>query len=201
MAPDTIPPIGTPPHHTLASGRHSPGRTASTAPMSSAQFTTIAAHIGREQIIDAAGRQWKFGRWDRSVWFEFLAWARTQLPNPLDKIRPVIEQLTSRQAALLAQNTEATTKEAELLAQHLDGIVRLAINESMSYLSVGSAPVADVVRSLEGTIKILWLLLRKHQPNVTEDDAFDIFDEVGLQNVQNLMNVASGEMPTAPGNA
>ena len=118
----------------------------------------IAMHVGREQEFTALGKRWKLGRLTRAVWDEFLAWARTVLPDPLDVIAAKVDRLP-----------EALQKQA----------VRDAIELSQNYLSPDSPAVRELLGSLPGSVRMLWLLLRKHQPQVTEDEAFEMLVEVG----------------------
>lgn len=111
-------------------------------------------HVGREQTEQALGERWTFGRWDRAVWADFFAYARTVLPNPVEVAAKSIDKLPQPAAEFL---------------------VRCALDKACSYLSVGSPEVQSFLSSIEGGSYLAYLLLRKHHPTLSEDDAFNVF--------------------------
>lgn len=139
----------------------------------------LAAHVGREQTFDAAGRTWKLSRWERRVWWELLEWARPQIPDPVESI-----------------------------AKHLDklppDVARYAVDKALAasriFLSINSPEVQSLIESLEGGVRTLYLLLREHQPEATEDDAYRIAISFGHEKLQRLFEVALGK-PAPSGSA
>jgi len=134
----------------------------------------LAAHIGRETEIRALGSTWRLGRWDRGVWRRFLDWAKTQLPDPLEEALKVVDRLKEPAASNLVQR---------------------ALAEKTTFLSIGSPRVAELLQSLEGGVYLLYLLLQKHHPGITEDDAMEIGMEYGLQKLQEKLDQAAGTAP------
>ena len=46
---------------------------------------------------------------------------------------------------------------------------------------------------------ILWLLLREHQPDTTEDESYRIALELGNKQLQGMLDLALGKLPEKPG--
>lgn len=132
----------------------------------------LATHVGREQTIEACGRVWRVSRWTRAVWAEWLAWARSVLPDPV----------------------EVALKHLDTIPPDLrDSWVRMALDRKLTFLSLGSPEVRTLLTSLEGTVRVLWILLKKYQPDATEDDAFDVAMELGQAELDALVKRVSGE--------
>src|SRR4051794_28355490 len=107
-------------------------------------------HVGRPQTVEALGRTFTLARWTRAVWGEFLDWARNKLPDPRKAAVEFLEVVDKKDAALR------------------DTIVREALAESLEYLSVNSPRVARLLDSLEGTTRLVYLLLKPAHPDATE---------------------------------
>jgi len=136
--------------------------------------------LGREQEIDVLGRRWKVGRWTMGVWRELLEWARPQIPNPLDAI---------------AKHLNSFSLDAQKYA------VDQALDASRSFLSIGSPEIQSVLNSLEGGVRLLWLLLKTHQQNATEDDAYQVAMALGRDRLAAILAAAMGKEGSPQGNA
>lgn len=134
-------------------------------------MSSISPWIGREQEFEALGQAWRFGRWERRVWWELLQWARPQVPNPLDLVKDVLPLLPPATAAAVAKE---------------------AIAASRTFLSVLSPEVKALIGSLEGSTQIVYLLLKDHHPKVSEDDAFRIVLSLG-DRLEGMLAIARGE--------
>jgi hypothetical protein len=134
----------------------------------------LAAHIGRESEIHALGTTWRIGRWDRGIWRKFLDWARTQLPDPVEEALKVVDRLPEKVANALVQK---------------------ALEEKTAFLSIGSPKVTALLQSMEGGIYLLYLLLQKNHPGITEDDAMEIVMEYGVERLQERFDQAAGVAP------
>lgn len=132
-------------------------------------------HIGKEQTVQALGQTWRLQRWSRAVWGEFLAWARTQLPDPLEVARRAMELWGK---------------------EHHQAIGQDALDRANSAISIGSKAVNELLESPEGACYLLFLLVKKHHPDVTQDQAMDILMEVGLEAMKKKFDGASGQAPT-----
>ncbi len=119
-------------------------------------------HVGREQTVEALGRTWKFGRWDRGVWADLFKFARQVLPNPVEVAFQAIEHLP-------AEPTNPALRAA------MEAVVSKALDKAASYISVASPEMRSLLASVEGNAHLVWLLVRKHHPEVTEDEAYELF--------------------------
>jgi hypothetical protein len=165
---------------------------------------SFATHVGREATIQALGRTWRLSRWTRRVWMEWLDWLRSRLPNPIEGLLRHIDQVVLKDADILRElqrkdeeerlqterynqaEQEQARREGRtpvlrrpvLLApqwrQNAEVLVRLALDQSMTYLSVNSPVAKSALESPEGISQLLYLLLREHHPEVTPDDAYEI---------------------------
>lgn len=135
-----------------------------------------ADHVGREAEVQALGQSWRLSRWDRGTWEDFLTWAKTRLPDPLD----------------VAKRAMAT------LPAHLhDAIVRHALDQAALAVTSSSPGVQALLNSVDGTVRVLWLLLRKHHPDVDEDTALLIAAEAGHEALRDAFERCSGRVPPA----
>lgn len=135
---------------------------------------SLATHVGRETTVEALGRTWRVGRWSRSVWEEFLAWARPRIPDPL----------------------EIASRHLDRFPPHMqEMLVRHACDRAADYLGASSPQVQQCLTSLEGSVHLLYLLLRRNHPEVTEDMAMDIAVEAGAAEVKKAFDAAAGRQP------
>lgn len=118
----------------------------------------IADHVGRESVVRALGRDWRVGRWTRGIWEEWLLWLKERTPDPMQLLLAKLDKFPDHLQA------EA---------------VRHAIDRSAEYMSPGSPVVNQALGSLEGNVRLFWLLLREHQPGITEDEALAVCVELG----------------------
>lgn len=135
------------------------------------------SHVGREQTITALGREWTLARWDRRVWADFLDWAKTVLPNPAAEAAAFL--------ALVPPSDEVTRR----------AIVAEALKCKMDYLSVASPRVVDLIGTLEGTTKLVAILLQKHQPGTTDETAYEIITSAGKDRMQDVLQACAGVLP------
>lgn len=163
-----------------------------------------AEHLGREQTVQVGSRSWTITRWDRSVWWDFLGWARTQIPDPLDAAEKVIAKLLERKADCLhrarAADLDGESARLHALADQFqaqaDSVFQGAMDKRANFLSVNSPEVGSLLRSLEGSVKLLHLLIVQHQPKATLDDAYELAAALG-QDLEQVIAVAAGKMPPA----
>jgi hypothetical protein len=139
----------------------------------------LARHVGREQeITDAQGRKWRLSRWTRGTWAALLEWARPRVPDRF---------------ALAKQALAA-------FPEHLhEGIAAHAVEAAAIPFGIGHPGVQAAVNGLEGTVHVVWLLLKPHHPDATEDDAFDLVMAIGFDEMERRLKKASGESPHEAG--
>jgi len=132
------------------------------------------AHLGRETEVQALGRTWKLARFDRATWRQWMDWAKTQLPDPVEEALRIIDRLPEKVAG---------------------EIVRKALDEKAIHLGLGSPKVNGLLGSVEGAAYLAYLLLRKYQPEAGEEEGWQIVLELGLKVMQEKFDQASGAVP------
>lgn len=107
-------------------------------------------HVGREQIINVGGKDYKLSRLRRKEWSAFHAWAEALLPNVLDVLASNIEKYPANLQPIMA--SEAVQ------------LVNEPIERRTSVL----------IDTPSGWAKIVHLLLQENHLDVTEDEAWDV---------------------------
>lgn len=134
--------------------------------------------IARETTIEVGGNTYRLARFDREILENFLDWADTKLPNPIAAIAGQLKGL------------DAETKEL---------VVRAAVEKASSRRCITNPDVQSLMRSFDGAYHLFYLLLHKHQPDLTEQEAGKIheacFEEHGPKYVDRKMSIVSGEVP------
>lgn len=173
-------------------------------------------HIGQEVEFPALGRTWRAARCTRrTVWKPVTAWARTMLPDPLaialkhiDRASELDETIMRRiQAADIeeAKKAKAANRQPSLLLKRYKPIADVMIEKAQEQAALlqcvasGSRAVNSVMDSLEGQTKILFHLLRPNHPDITEETADEILDEIGTPGYLEILLTTQGKRP-APKN-
>lgn len=167
----------------------------------------IAPHVGREHTVEALGQTWTAGRFDLAVWDKFLSWARTQLPDPMDVAERSCLRLAAQERRLVEElaATRGDAEKAELRGRIADlqaaqtHVARIGLDKGSSYLAVSSPEVTSLLGSPRGNAKALALLLAKHHPDVTEDEASLIALDAGPEQMRDLWAAVHGKQPASPG--
>lgn len=114
----------------------------------------MSDHVGREQTITVNGIAYRLGRLRRKEWSEFHNWAVSLLPNVLEILAGQIEKYPADlQRAMASQAVELVNEPIERRTQAL-------------------------LDTPSGWAKLMELLLREHQPSITEDEAWDVAVEL-----------------------
>lgn len=161
---------------------------------------------GREQELTALGKGWKLSVCNRHVWKAFAEFVQTVMPDPIRAVANVIEQVASADAAVLrglfAKDKEAKDAKrnevslADKYVQMAETITNVAIMKAAARMSFGSYEMLDLLRWPDAQCKMLFLLLRKHQPDISEDTADEILNEIGhLEGFKKLFVTACGQVP------
>lgn len=185
------------------------------------------SHIGREVEANALGRAWRFARWDRGVWVAFADWAKGKLPDPIEAMAKSIDQVAAADMLALRRLLEADQKakaryEADLAkctgdqeraalprpvtvadkyTSIADMLAQRALDKASSCVSFNSPEMQSLMTNPVGSGYIVWLLLRKHQPDVTEDTAFDVGMELAQRGeLPEIFNTTQGKVPPRPKN-
>ena len=140
--------------------------------------TGFGQHIGQEQTIKVNGRDWRLSRWTRAIWREWLEWAKKQIPDPVEECAKILDKFP---------------KDLQ------EKMVTWALEKKSRVLSLGSPEVNALFDDPEGTCHLLYLLLKKHQPDATEDDAMDVFNALGQEVLNKHFDLAAGVGKDNPG--
>jgi hypothetical protein len=113
-------------------------------------------HIGKETFVEVNNSRYKLSRYTRELDGEFTKWALEQLPDPIEQARtqirgfpPEVQQVIIKDALEQKRKRDAGVSDEVLLMKNSD----------------------------KGMWKILCLLFQKYNPELTERDVANIFDE------------------------
>ena len=148
----------------------------------------IAEYVGRETVVEALGKKWTVGRLTRSALADQLAWARKDLPNPVDEAIKQAEKIYASSLPDAIKDAQAN----QILAE--------AREAKRGHLSDESPDIQSRIQSFEGGVRLFWLILKTHHPDVTEDEAFAIAEEVGPEKLAAIFDRASGVAKDSLGN-
>lgn len=96
--------------------------------------------------------------------------------------------------------TKRLQQEVVALQGLQDRIIQGALTLAAEPVIIGAPRVAQLLRSPEGGMQLAWCMLRRHQPDVTRNDALEIFLELGPDRMQEYFDRAAGTSGAAPGN-
>jgi hypothetical protein len=117
-------------------------------------------YIGKETTVTIGGKKYTLSRLTRSVMREFAEWVHAHTPDPL---------------AMAAQYINEFPEDLQKL------LIQQAWNDTKGRMDVEGPEVRPAMNTIEGSTKLLQLLLQKHHPELTEDQVFDLalehFDE------------------------
>ncbi len=155
-----------------------------------------ASFRGRETTTEALGRTWKVSRWSLDRMDDFRDWAATQLPDPLEIAEKALLR-HQRQAWQIGNDKSLPDEErAFLLAanqERQERLARLAMEQATGYLSFLSPQVRTLLFDPRGSARLFLTLLREHQPEVTEEQAYQIGEAVGSKEQERIMAVTMGK--------
>ena len=100
-----------------------------------------------------AGR-WTLGRLELRITREFKQWIQERLADPLNK--EIFEFLPRDEQLARVKEQERITKD-------------------LKCFSLNSGLAREYLQTEEGAAKFLQLLLQRHHPDITEEEAFDVF--------------------------
>jgi hypothetical protein len=176
---------------------------------------SVAEHVGRECTFDALGKPWTASRWSRRVWNDFVEWAKPLVPDPLEVALRHVDAATLKDAEIVRRLRQADLVEevaakaegrppvmiAPLYSPIANDMVKAAQERAETYLHINSMAIQSVVKSLPGESYLFFLLLRKHQPTVTPDQAEEILEELPREEVNRILATASGTYKAPEKNA
>ena len=165
------------------------------------------SHVGREITIEALGKTWRFGRWTRKIWVDFTSWAKSQLPDPIEATIKNIDKLVLKDAAIVRElqiqdqaEIERAKKEnrqpvlmAPKYSQIAETLTSKALDKSASYLSFNSPEIESLLQSVPGSTYLFFLLLRQNHPDISEDEACEVFIGCSQEEVFKILSAVRGE--------
>jgi hypothetical protein len=135
--------------------------------------------IGKETVIEVGGKKYVISRFERHIADSFLTFVRKVTPDPLDLVR---EKLKGFPEAI----------------QHR--MIDKAMEKAARPIGYGSPEYQAVLSTPEGSYHLLYLLLKKHHPELSEKDVIALYDqsvaEHGFGYIERLMSEAEGTLPT-----
>jgi hypothetical protein len=148
----------------------------------------LMPHLGAEAKVQAFGQTWILARWTVSIWNDFLDWAKGKMPDPFAGL--------DRVAAMIP----ADASHAHPVGVAFNQALQRAQERAAVMLSLQSPEVSELLQDPRGAARIAWLLLRKNHPDITEDMAFAIVDEIGPEKMREAFEIAQGKLPPPVGN-
>lgn len=150
---------------------------------------------GRDGEVIVNGKTWKTGRMTLNVIDAFLDWCRPLLPDPLTIATNDVLRLERAVRDVQASDAPDADKAAVVatLRRQQEQVTELAFDRATAYLSWTAPEVQGVLRSPRGAARMLYLLLREHQPDVTEDDAWSVLTALG-EKQRDVFTKASGKV-------
>lgn len=153
------------------------------------------SYVGRECAYEILGQTWRFSRWELHVLDSWIEWARTQLPDPIERCTKVIERMMVEE--------EKITDAAVLMRRNKikDELVHAAMKQANCYLAFNSPEVQSLIQSPRGAAELLRLLLVKHHPDITRDQAFALVQAMPANMLQEIMETTAGRTPPGQKNS
>ncbi len=160
-----------------------------------------ATYRGRETTFTVLGQTWRVSRAEVDRWDEFLEWAGTVLPDPLEEAEKQIEKLAGREYDLRQRKDvpdDAKARQLHFLQGQQDRLLRVAMDKACSYLALNSPEVNSLVRSPRGGAQLLYTLLREHQPGIDLDTCWHIMVNISADEFNRVLAVTTGKAPKQP---
>lgn len=175
--------------------------------------------ISQECREHAIGQEWTFARFTRRTWESLADYGKLRLPNPLETALAVIDQVTAKDAEILAglrskdEAEAAKAKEEKRKPLLVSNSFRpygaelwdRAYAYSQRYLEAGSPELHGLLRSHEGKSMLCYLLLKTNHPDITDDAAHDVYWDLmlnasadepdGRKSFDEIVEVCSGRAP------
>ncbi|WP_020469319.1 hypothetical protein [Zavarzinella formosa] len=117
----------------------------------------MTQYIGRETTIEVGGQSYTLSRYDREILDQMTEWARAQLPNPLEAIKGHIADFPKHLQELM---------------------LREAVANASRKLSFDSPQIQEILNSVNGAMRVISLLLKKHHPDINEEKVWAIIEQL-----------------------
>jgi len=135
--------------------------------------------LGREVVVEALGKKWTIGRLTLRIVKEFKHYLEELVGDPYAQIDDKHFDLLPKEEQL------ALLKEAK---QAKDDLACFSLN----------CPLAKkYLAREEGVARFGQLMLQQSHPDITPEDAFDVWMAVGQEEMQKALQKAQGSLPNA----
>ena len=170
--------------------------------------------IGRQCEEMAVGKKWTFQKFTRKVWADLAVEARRLMPDPIAVLgteayeKLVLSDAETIRKMTIADEAEKVAAKAEkrkpiLMAPQYQGaskaIEERAYLSKSRYLSAGSPELSGFLLSNEGQSYLFYLLLKTAHPDITPDDAYDVYWDLasnagsdGRKTPDEIINICNG---------
>lgn len=159
--------------------------------------------IGKEQTIEALGRNWKLARLELNILDEWMEWAKEKLPDCLEAAHRHVERLVKRSLEIEEQykgdeHKRLREKLLKTIDEEQEYVVRQALNDDQAGLSLDAPRIKGLYGSIAGLTHLFYLLLKVHQPDVTTKEAGEIVAALGREEIMGELDKAGGVAPPNP---
>lgn len=137
---------------------------------------------GVDVTVSALGKPWTFSRQRVTALDKFVAWVRSQLSDPVERLRTIIDKLPPDVAL-------AELREAKKQAEELDYLDWLSpqVQRFLPFNQKNGTVHAA------GAAHFTLLLLEKHHPEATLDDAVAILGDLSDEDKRRVFAETAGE--------
>lgn len=115
-------------------------------------------YTGKDTPLVVDGKRYMLSRFTRALEDEFVEWAKSVLPNPIAVIGAGLSKLPANVQEML---------------------VKEAVAKACALQSFFNPDIQSLVGTPAGSVKLFSLLLRKYQPELTEDDVINLIGKAG----------------------
>jgi hypothetical protein len=131
--------------------------------------------LGQDTTITALGKEWTISRLELRIVRAFKEYVASIVGDPYSQIDDRLFDLLPREEQLVMLRQAKQDK------------------EDLACFSLNSALAKRFLQMEEGIAVFGQLMLKKHHPDVTLDEAFDVWMAVGQKQMQEALNRAAGE--------
>ncbi len=159
----------------------------------------MAAHVGKETEFESLGKTWRAQRFERGSCHDaFVEWARTKLPDPRVTARKEIEELALASLEISERQDLKPAQKQALLAANLrqqHHAAEYSLDMQNDWLAIESPQVRKMIGTDEGGVQIMRIMLTKHHPDIDEEMAAAIVEELGPVKLSEILERVSGTVP------
>ena len=161
-------------------------------------------YLGRETTTKALGYEWTFSRFNIEIADQYAEWATKKLPDPIQLGMAAVKPLAEREWKLRHSDgvpEETRMQELFVLHKQQELFTTEAMDAARSYLSFNDPAFQSLANSPVGGAKLCYLLARKHHPELTEEEAFLLWQNIPQEEQTRILETTRGTSPPASGNA